>query len=48
MTTYECYECPNRHCRAANSQEDRPGRSASARRPRRAIVIQLLNKRGEQ
>ncbi|WP_288593076.1 hypothetical protein [uncultured Victivallis sp.] len=24
MTTYECYECPNRHCRAANSQEDRP------------------------
>lgn len=26
MTTYECYECPNRHCRAANSQEDRPGR----------------------
>ena len=26
MTTYECYECPNRHCRKANSQEGRPGR----------------------
>lgn len=26
MTTYECYECPNRHCRAANSHEERPVR----------------------